>query len=156
MQMSDLTILQSVAVHREDIVRAYEMQVRKEEKAVLRVTPPFSAKMRGRIHIESDDDYMVGDDSGKPVHISPEILLNDPPVFPTPDETADQLRSDPDVKYTRDRHHQLHEERVNQWRETIANSIANQATIGVARNENQQQVDIITLGSWPPSNTSER
>lgn len=155
MQMSDLTILQSVAVHREDIVRAYEMRVRKQEKAVLRVTPPFSAKMRGRIHIETDDDDYMAGDSENPIHISPRSLLDDPPVFPTPDDTADQLRADPNVEYTRERHHRVHEERVKEWRETIARSITNQATIALAEGE-KQQVDIVALGSWPPNNTSER
>lgn len=121
MASDDYRDIRSIAVHREDIVTALEANRRGDSGAVLRVTPPFSGRMRARLHVEHDGEY---DATPAPIHIPPSRLVTDLPSYPTPDATEERLRNDPDVDYTVERHHERHEAAVADWRESVADAIA--------------------------------
>jgi hypothetical protein len=126
MASDDYRDIHSIAVHQEDIVTALEANRRGDSGAVLRITPPFSGRMRARLHVEHTDEY---DTTPAPVHIQPSRLVADPPSYPTPDATEGHLRSDPDVDYTVERHHECHAVAVADWRESVAGAIADSVTI---------------------------
>lgn len=42
--------IRSIAVHRDDVSTALEATLRSDREVVLRVTPPFSGRMRARLH----------------------------------------------------------------------------------------------------------
>lgn len=151
METADPSIIESVAVHRKDIVRAYEMRAREQAPAVLRMTPPFSERMRGRLHIADRDPYTPGTENA-PIHVPPAALVSDPPTFPTPDATADQLRADADRTYTPETHHDFHSRQVAQWRAQIADSIVPQVVVSTAQGD--RTISVVTLGDWPPDEPS--
>lgn len=75
----DPTRIDSIAVHTDDIVAAVEARDRNRREAVLRITPPFTGRMRARIHIEGTAaEY--GDP--EPIHVEPRSLIGDVPPFP--------------------------------------------------------------------------
>jgi len=116
-QETDPRRVRTVAVHADDVVAALETNRRGgDDRAVLRVTPPFSGRMRARIHL----DQGVDDDT---VRMPPGRLVADAPPPPTPDDTADDLRGDPDAEYTRDRHREWHEAALAEWRATARERI---------------------------------
>lgn len=143
----DPTAIRSLAVRVDDIVNALEAAERGRADGVLRVTPPFNGRMRARLHVTGDDEYEPGT-QGAPIHVCPERFLDDPPPFPTPDETADELRDDPDREYEPEIHRSYHERRVERWRKAIAESICDRATIETAIGPHD--VDVAALGTWPP------
>lgn len=116
MESSDPTVIRSIAVTAEDVVSALELNRTSPERAVLRITPPFSGRMRARLHVEVEDSY---DQQPAPVHVDPDDLVADPPAYPLPAETEDELRSDPEKTYSVDRHHDRHRQRIQGWREAI-------------------------------------
>ena len=113
----DPSAIRSVAVSAADLLAAMEAEASGEATAVLRVTPPFSGRMRARLHVVQDDA-----DDGT-VHIPPSAFFDDAPAYPTPDETADELRAAPEKSYSVDRHREYHERRVDQWRETLLDCV---------------------------------
>lgn len=120
----DPSAIRSVAVSAEDLLAAIEADARGEATAVLRVTPPFSGRMRARLHVVQDD---AGDET---VHIPPAALVDDDaPAYPLPDETADELRAAPDEAYSVDRHREYHEQQVDQWRETLLDHVVSSVTV---------------------------
>ena len=128
-ETDDPTAIRSIAVSAEDVVTAYERTLRSGSEAVLRVTPPFSARMRARIHvpIEGED----ADGAGAPIHVDPESLVADPPSYPEPDETEAALRADPDETYTRERHRERHQAAVEEWREVVGESIVDRVRLPI-------------------------
>jgi len=42
----------------------------------------------------------------QPLFIGPDRLVDDPPAYPRPADTEDELRADPDSSYTVERHHE--------------------------------------------------
>lgn len=73
------TEIDSVAVHTEDIVAAVEARDRNRREAVLRITPPFTGRMRARLHVEGTAaEY--GDP--EPIHVEPRTFVEDVPPFP--------------------------------------------------------------------------
>ncbi|WP_424004803.1 hypothetical protein ACOZ4I_11050 [Haloarcula salina] len=111
---TDPTKLRSLAISAQDLVAATEARADGAD-AVLRVTPPFSGRMRARLHLvqsgETDDDTL---------HLEPSTLLaEDAPAYPTPDDTADELRADETETYSVERHRTYHEQRVETWRESL-------------------------------------
>ena len=125
-ESSDPTVIRSVAVTTEDLVSALETNRTSTNRAVLRITPPFSARMRARLHVELDGEY---DQQPRPVHVDPGALVGDPPPYPRPAETEDELRSDPELTYSVERHHEYHTERVEDWRESVPAALKDRATI---------------------------
>jgi len=114
--------VRTVAVHAEDVVAALETNHRGDDRAVLRVTPPFSGRMRARIHL----DQGVDDDT---VRVPPERLVDEVPSPPTPDDTADALRADPDAEFTRERHRDRHEAALAEWRATVRDRITDRVRL---------------------------
>ena len=119
MPVGDYRAVRSLAVHAEDVVTALETTRRGDSGTVLRVTPPFSGRMRARIHVEHADEY---DTSPEPIHIAPSRLVKNVPAYPTPDATEERLR-DSDIEYTVERHHERHTAAVSDWRERVADAI---------------------------------
>ena len=109
----DPTAIETVVITIEDLVTALEATLGTGREAVLRITPPFSGRMRARIHLAGADDY----DEPAPIHLDPTTLVEPCPGYPTAAETAAELDS-PDDSYT-DRHEETHTERLAAWREAV-------------------------------------
>jgi hypothetical protein len=138
---ADPTVLRVLAVTVDDVVTAIESNERRDAGALLRVTPPFSGRMRARIHLrDADADH----DGPSSLHVSPERLVTSIPRFPTPDETEDELRSDPDVEYSPERHRERHRRAVETWRERVRDSIRETTTITTSGGT--LEVRIVPLG----------
>lgn len=121
---TDPSDIRSVAVSAEDLLAAVEADARGESTAVLRVTPPFSGRMRARLHVVQDD----ADD--ETVHIPPTALIEDgAPAYPSPDETADDLRAAADKSYSVERHRAYHEQQVDQWRTRLLDHAVSSVTV---------------------------
>ncbi|AHB66512.1 hypothetical protein HISP_11080 [Haloarcula hispanica N601] len=120
---TDPTDIKSIAISATDLVAAIEATA-DESETVLRVTPPFSGRMRARLHVvQADDD----DDT---VHIEPDSLLTtDAPSYPTPDDTADELRAADDETYSVERHRTYHEQRLAEWRESLPDHVVDSTTL---------------------------
>ncbi len=136
------TTIRSLAVSVEDLVTALELNETTPRRAVLRVTPPFSGRMRARLHVvteESDEETL---------HVDPKTLLEpDAPAYPSATDTEDELRNDPGESYTVERHHDYHLETVAEWRNEIAESIRLRATVQTA--DGPHEVDVVALGDVP-------
>ncbi|MFC6864771.1 hypothetical protein ACFQGE_15070 [Halomicroarcula sp. GCM10025817] len=129
--------IRSLAVHADDLVAAAEANARETRRVVLRVTPPYSGRMRARLHVVDD-----GGEDGT-VHVEPETLLGDAvPPFPTPDVTEDELREATDDAYSVERHRTYHEERVREWREAVPTHVVDAVVIPAVGHE----VSISILG----------
>lgn len=140
MQSDDPTVIRVLAIHTDDIVTALEANARRDVGAVLRVTPPFTGRMRARLHLAGKESP-YGDPA--PLHVEPERLVDAPP-FPDPDSTEDDLRADPDEPYTPERHRERHEAAVETWRETVRESVRERATIDTPMGP--QEIEVRTLG----------
>lgn len=128
MSDDDPTAIRSLAVTAEDLVAALEANARRDAGAVLRVTPPFSGRMRARLHIAGAEGGYDG--SPEPIHVDPgRLVADDAPPFPGVDETEDDLRADPDAEYTPERHRERHEARVETWRESVREYVRETATV---------------------------
>jgi hypothetical protein len=135
---SDPTVVRSVAVHVEDVVAA--VQARQEGRpAVIRVTPPFSGRMRARIHVEQ-----AGEKPGEALHVRPDRLLGaDAPEFPTAAGTEDRLRAS-DRPDTPEHRRELHLERIATWREAVADHIVDSLTVETAAGPHE--IAVLSLG----------
>jgi hypothetical protein len=135
--------VRSIAVHAEDVVAAIEANRSDGPRTVLRVTPPFDGRMRARLHVEHDGEYAASDEPS-PIHVAPSRLVADPPARPTPDETADRLRGDPDTAYSVETHHERHAAAMTTWREALAESIVESITLDGSAGPHS--VDVVVLG----------
>ncbi len=118
--------MRSIAVHREDVANALEADLRTDRRVVLRVTPPYSGRMRARLHrVEGVPEADV-DGPGGPVHVDPADLVADPPPYPEVDETAAEY-PDADVETHRERH----AEAVADWREAVREAVGGTVEIPV-------------------------
>lgn len=140
MASDDYRDIRSIAVHREDVVTALEANQQGDSGAVLRVTPPFSGRMRARLHVEHTDEY---DATPAPIHVPPSRLVADPPVYPTPDTTEERLRGHDDIDYTVERHHERHAAAVADWRESVADAIAESVTLDGAFGSHRVAVAVL-------------
>jgi len=144
----DPRVIRSVAVTAGDVVTAVESHHQRDERVVLRVTPPFSGRMRARIHVVSGDrEAAVEGQTGEsvPVHIDPLTLLDDEaPPYPRPGDTEDALRRDPDVEYTVDRHHDRHREALERWRDHVPDHVRDSVTVETVMGP--VTVDVAVLG----------
>ncbi|MFB6139184.1 MAG: hypothetical protein ABEJ26_01965 [Halosimplex sp.] len=137
----DPTRIRALAVTVDDVVAALEARVQGDRPVVLRVTPPFSGRMRARLHVASE----AYADEPTPVHVPPESLLADSaPAYPRPADTEDELRADPETEYTVDRHHDRHREAVANWRERVRSHLRDTVTIETA--DGPHEVDVAALG----------
>lgn len=135
----DPTAIRSLAVTAADVVSAYEARERTDRPAVLRVTPPFSGRMRARLHVADHDE----DTEPAPVHVDPETLLEDAPSYPEPDEVEDELRADPEETYTTERHHERYAAAVEAWRERARGAIADEAVIDTPSGHHRVTVTVL-------------
>ena len=141
MESDDPTVVRVLAVTAEDVLAALEANERRGAEAVLRVTPPFSGRMRARLHIAgTESEY----DDPAPLHIPPERFVRPVPPFPSPDETEDELRSDPDATYSPARHRERHERAVEMWREEVRDALVEETAIETSAEE--WTVRVATLG----------
>lgn len=109
--MPDATVVETIVVKATELVTAVEASER-DRSTVLRVTAPFSPRMRARLHVRQNND----DSDPRQVLLTPQQLLaEDYPALPRSDETATTLRSG-SGEYSVDRHHDAHTEAVEAWR----------------------------------------
>jgi hypothetical protein len=143
---SDPSVVSLIAVALEDVIAALETNATTSKQAVLRLTPPFSGRMRARLHVDQGKPYEPGP---TPVQVPPERLLaDDAPGYPRPADTEDALRADPDEAYTVERHRERHAEAVAAWRQSTPEAIRDEVSLQAP--DGPQQVIVTTLGD-PPS-----
>ncbi|MBX0325731.1 hypothetical protein EGH21_22195 [Halomicroarcula sp. F13] len=127
----DPSVVRSLAVSAEDLVAALEANTRDGPETVLRATPPYSGRMRARLHVVQADG---GDD--ETLHVAPERLVADTaPPYPTPDDTADELRAGEETTYSVERHRTYHERRVDEWRAEILDHVVETVTVAAVDHE---------------------
>lgn len=120
----DPSVLRSLAISAADLLAAMEADARGGPATVLRVTPPFSGRMRARLHV-----VQTVDDEGT-VHIPPQVFFDEgAPAYPTPDETADELRSREELEYSVDRHREYHAQQVESWRAALLDHVVESVTL---------------------------
>ena len=146
----------SVAVTAEDVVTAYEARQRSPRRPVLRVTPPFSGRMRARLHdpgsadsdssaLDSRSETAVHPETGA-LHVPPErfVAEDEIPPYPTPDETEDALRADPDVAFSKETHRERHVEAVEAWRKAVVDAVVERAELRLP--DGGHRIEVKTLG----------
>ena len=158
----DPAAIESVAVSREDLVTAYEHALRGGDgRAVLRLTPPFHARMRARIHMEPerDDDEREQDptdaadstdaEGPTPIHLPPERLIDAEraPDPPTPDETEDALRADPRAEYSVERHRDRHAAAMDEWRAAVGAAARERVEIETPAGPREIAVKVLGSGA---------
>lgn len=132
--------VRSLAVTAEDVVAALEARHQRGADVVLRATPPFSGRMRARLHAVQPD----GPDEGT-VHVDPGTLVEETaPEYPRPADTEDRLRADPDATYSIDRHRERHERAVAAWRRAVCDHFVDEAVIETP--DGTRTVDVAVLG----------
>jgi hypothetical protein len=135
--------IRSIAVHREDVASALEATLRSDREVVLRVTPPFSGRMRARLHAldaESSRGATPDEsDSPAPIHVDPGALVSEVPAYPEVDETAAE-HPDADLETRRE----LHEDAVESWRERVRESVVE--SVAIAIGDESREVDVTALG----------
>lgn len=143
--------VRSIAVHRDDVATALEATLRSDREVALRVTPPFSGRMRARLHAldagspsrsagngdaPSGSDP-TGGDAPAPVRVAPRDLVADVPPYPEVDDTAAEY-PDADVATRRRRH----AEAVEAWRDAVRERVVSTVELG----EESHTVDVVALG----------
>jgi hypothetical protein len=138
----DPTAVRRLVVRPDDLVAARQANVQGGGRAVLRVTPPFSGRMRARLHRSvGEDDPTPGP---APLTVRPAALLaDDAPEYPHPDETEDALRADPGEEYTRQRHRERHERAVESWRASLAEYVVDRVTLSTAAGPHEVAVSLL-------------
>ena len=143
MQSDDPTVIRALVVHTDDVVSALEANASRDVRAVLRVTPPFTGRMRARLHIAGTEGTYDADP--EPIHVPPERLVDeDAPAYPTPDRTEDELRSESGGAYTPGDHREYHARRVEGWRECVRAHVRERASIPTPTGAHE--VRVATLG----------
>jgi len=132
----DPTVIRAIAVTVDDVVTALEATRRSGRRTVLRITPPFSGRMRARLH------RPTGDEATEAVHVDPAMLVSDPPPYPDPDETADRLRAA--GEYTTDRHHERHAVAVEEWRGAVRDAVVD--AVALRTDDGPHRVAVKRLG----------
>ncbi|MFC7156678.1 hypothetical protein ACFQPA_14635 [Halomarina halobia] len=134
----DPTVVRSLAVTVDDLVAAYENS-RAGRPTVLRVTPPYHARMRARLHVEQRGDPDA-------LHVDPARLLDDDaPAYPTPEGTEDRLRES-GRGYTTEAHHDLHVEAVAAWREAIREHVVDEVELETPEGSHRVTVKPLDVG----------
>lgn len=124
----------------EDVVAALEANRQRSAGTVLRITPPFSGRMRARVHRADDGaDY----DDAAPRHLPPEWFVDAAPSLPAPVETEDAVRSDASVSYDAETHRRRHEAALEAWRATDRESFVETTTIDTPGGPHEVEVAIL-------------
>jgi hypothetical protein len=117
----DPEVVEVVAVTEGDVVAALEANRTTSRRTVIRLTPPFAPRMRGRLHRVTEPAM---EEARSVVHLDPaSFVADDAPRYPSPDDTATALRSDPQTAYTLERHRRRHEAAVDAWRSAVADAL---------------------------------
>lgn len=120
----------------DDLIAALEANRRANSHVVLRVTPPFYARERARIHLIGGEVTDYADPP--PLHIDPETFLDETaPSYPEVDET----RPDP---YELEVHHERHTAAVETWRTSIRSHLRD--TVELPTRDESYEVDVKYLG----------
>jgi len=133
---ADPTVIRSIAVTVDDVVTALESTWRSDRRTVLRLTPPFSGRMRARLHRPNDEVATAA------IHLDPTDLVANPPSYPDPDETADRLRAA--GEYTTERHHDRHADAVSSWRAAARNAVVD--AVDLPTDSGPHRVEVKHLG----------
>lgn len=133
---ADPTAIVAIAVTADDVVTALEATQRSGRRTVLRVTPPFSGRMRARLHRPGDEE------STETIHLDPTSLVAEPPPYPDPDETADRLRAA--GAYSTDRHHDQYAAAVQEWRTAVREALVDTVTLDT--DAGPHRVEVTRLG----------
>jgi len=140
--------VRSIAVHREDVASALEATLRSDREVVLRATPPFSGRMRARLHALDAGGGDGGDGDGEsdapaegpdPLHVDPRDLVDEVPPYPEVDDTAAEY-PDADLETRRKKHAAA----VEAWRETVRDSVV--STVDIDVDGESRAVDVTALG----------
>ena len=134
----DPTLVRSLAVTREDVVRALELRERGGQRRVLRVTPPFAGRMRARLHVEgTEGDY--GDPA--PLHVDPTRLVRHPPPFPSVDAAEDHLRER--GAYSVEGQCTRHARAADRWRRTVGARTVDEADVATPAGPHRVAVAVL-------------
>jgi len=120
-------VIEYLVVTVEDVVTALEATLGTGRETVLRVTPPFSGRMRARLHVAGTAGSYDGPD---PIRVDPQSLVAPLPAYPTAADTAAELDSPAAVNT--EEHQETHAKRLASWRDTVRASIVDEATIETA------------------------
>jgi len=123
--MPDPAVVETVVVKADEIVTAREASERGTD-SVLRVTAPFSTRMRARLHVKQ-----AGDEADDRQLLLPprDLLAASCPAFPSTDDTADRLREQPDETYSVERHREAHEAAVAAWRQAVPEHVVDRVSL---------------------------
>jgi hypothetical protein len=135
--MPDPAVVETVVVKPDEIVTAREASERGTE-SVLRVTAPFSARMRARLHVKQAGDE---DDDRQLLLPARDLLEASCPAFPSTDDTADRLREQSDEAYSVKRHREAHETAVAEWRQAVPEHVVDHVSLAGA--DESVAVDIL-------------
>ena len=138
MPTDDPRVVRSIAVTADDVVAALEYDRTGDRRAVLRITPPFNGRMRARLHVE------FGGERTGAIHIDPtELVADERPAYPHPDETEERATSD---EYSPERHYENHVEVVREWREAVKSAIVETVEIETAHGPHRIEVKRLGQG----------
>jgi len=129
----------SMAVHRDDVANALEATLRSDRQVVLRITPPFSGRMRARIHRVDE-----GSEPDGPIHVPAAALVETVPAYPEVDDTTAAL-PDADVETRRERHAKA----VTAWRAAVRDGVGGRVDLAVddsSDGDATHAVDVVPLG----------
>ena len=138
----DPTAIRSLAVTADDVVAAVESRFQGGNSVVLRATPPFSGRMRARLHVPSADPTPEETDAA--VVDPTDLLDDDAPAYPRAGDTEAELRADPDAEYSVDRHRERHERALDEWREAVTDHVVSETAVRTS--EGERPVDVVVLG----------
>ncbi|WP_338729451.1 hypothetical protein [Haladaptatus sp. DJG-WS-42] len=141
----DYRVVRSIAVTASDVVMAYEAnQSRRDQRAVIRLTPPFNGRMRARLHLVREGDAYQPPVPA-PLHIDPEAFIDAAPPYPHAEDTEAAIRAESDTQYTVEAHYERHRSAVSAWREAVLSRLSK--TVTLAGRHGQHTVDVKVLGN---------
>lgn len=134
----DPTSVRSVAVTVDDVVAALEASTRGRRTAVLRITPPFAARERARLHVAGGEGSYDGEVA--PIHLDPRDLVDaDAPAYPEVDETARAAQG-----YDVEEHYDRHVAAVDEWRQAVREHVADR--VSFETDTGTHEVRVLRLG----------
>lgn len=140
----DPRAIRSVAVTVDDLVTALEATTRSGRDAVLRVTPPFPARARARLHVAGGEGPAGYEGEVQPIHIDPRRFVGDgAPPYPEVDETADRLEAAGETP-SEEALYDAHAEAVADWRGRVREHVVDRVALPV--DDETHTVDVKRLG----------
>lgn len=122
----DPTTITEIVLDATDLVTALEASERRDRAATLRITPPFSGRMRARLHV----DQAPPPTDPEPVIVSPQALVGDGcPDPPSPDDVEDEIRAAPDDDYSVERHRERYQAALREWRRDVPQHVVDATTL---------------------------